>query len=109
MRMFIDFAPVLLAASTADADVVSTDQVSEAMRELVEGDSCKDVLGIAAVNENPLSATTEEFLDMLVLKGFVLGYASAKRQSPKDAMKELLDRCRLNLDEPFFGQASSGR
>lgn len=71
------------------------------MRELVEDHSCRDVLRTVALNENPLSATTREFLDMLVLRGFVSGYALARRQTPEDSMDELLERCRRNLDAPF--------
>ena len=107
--MLMAFASTVLAASTAGADLVSTDQISEAMRRLVEDYSCEDVLGTIAASENPFSAATEDFLDMMVLNMFARGYASAKQQSPKVALQELLNNCRHRLSEPFIGASSADR
>ena len=109
MKTLMAVAPPLLAATSAGADLVSTDQISEAMRRLVEDYTCEDVLKTMAASENPLSAATEDFLDMLVLSIFVRGYASAKQHSPKVALKELLDQCRHKLNEPFVGIRSADR
>ena len=78
------------------------------MRELVQVRSCKDVLGTVALNKNPLAATTKDFLDMLVLRSFILGYASAMQLSLEDAMHELLERCRQNLEAQFLEQTKLG-
>jgi hypothetical protein len=83
MKIFFAVAPVFLAASTAFADLVLTDQISEAMQELVEKSTCRGVLRVVAVNQNPFAAPTDDFLRVLGFSGFVCGYAAAKRQPPK--------------------------
>ena len=104
VKICLAFLSYVSWASLVSAEMVSTDQVNEALRELVDSQSCKDVMSTVVLNENPLAATTEDYLDMLVLRAFIFGFASAKKQSPEDALDLLLARCGRDLGAPFVSR-----
>ena len=78
--MLMAFASTLLAASTEEADLVSTDQISEAMRRLVEDYSCADMFGTIAASENPLSKMHSWVVDLIVTAKLRLSQTTRPRK-----------------------------